>query len=268
MLTAMNNKGPVIVLLLVSVGLGVALIIVNKQTGEKSREANYNLTTFSNKVVSDSKRMAELETVNQTLVTNLTVIRIDYSNKLSLTDANLRAAEANLEKAVAEAKAAAKAQAESNAVALALRDQKISQLENQNGALDKESAALRVAITNLDARIAATQDKLAKSEGDRAFLSKELKILKAEKEDLENRFNSLADVREQLHKLKLEAAVDHRLDRIRRSIDASFKEKGGELAQRSMPSNAPPDTSGANVELRQSGGTKIQIPPPTDAPPK
>ena len=268
MVDVMNNKGPILVLLLVAIGLGIALIVVNKQAGDQAREAAYNVTTFSNKVVSDSKRLSELETVNQTLETNLTTIRIDFSNKITLAEANLRAAEANMEKAVAEAKAAAKAQAGSNAVALAQRDQKISELENQNGALDRESAALRLAMTNLDARIAATQDKLAKSEGDRAFLSKELKLLKAEKEDLEKRFNSLADVREQLRKLKLEAAVDHRLDRIRRSIDATFKEKGGELAQHSVPSNAPPDTNGANVELRQSGGTKIQIPPPTDAPPK
>jgi chromosome segregation ATPase len=268
MVDVMNNKGPILVLLLVAVGLGIALIVVHKQTGDQAKEAAYNLTTFSNKVVSDSKRLAELEAVNQALETNLAATRLDFSNKLGLTDASLRAAEANLEKAVAEAKAQAKAQADSNAVALAQRDQKISQLENQNSALDKESAALRLAITNLDARIASTQGKLDRSEGDRAFLSKQLKVLKAEKEDLEKRFSSLADVRDQLRKLKMEAAVDHRLDRIRRSIDASFKDKGGELALHPILSNAPPDTSGANVELRQSGGVKIQIPPPTDAPPK
>jgi chromosome segregation ATPase len=268
MVVVMNNKGPILVLLLVAVGLGIALIVVNKQTGDQARDAAYNLTTFSNKVVSDSKRLAELETVNQTLETNLAATRTDFSNKLTLTEANLRAAEANLEKAVAESKAAAKAQADSNAVALAQRDQKISELENQNGALDKEAAALRVAITNLDARIAATQEKLAKSEGDRAFLTKELKLLKAEKEDLEKRFNSLADVREQLRKLKMEASVDHRLDRMRRSIDATFKEKAGELALHPLPSNAPLETGGANVELRERGGVKIQLPTATNAPPK
>src|ERR1700722_20266332 len=98
MLITMNKKGPILVLLLVAVGLGIALIVVKKQTGEKTSEADYNLTTFSNKVVSDSKRLAELETVNQTLETNLAATRIDFSNKLALTDANLRAAEANLAK--------------------------------------------------------------------------------------------------------------------------------------------------------------------------
>jgi chromosome segregation ATPase len=268
MVIAMNNKGPVLVLLVVAVGLGIALIVVNKQASNQAREAAEGLTTFSNTVVSDNKRLAELEAVNQSLETNLAATRTDFSNKLTLTEANLRAAEANLEKATAEAKAEAKAQAESNAVALAQRDQKISELESQNGSLDKEAAALRMAITNLDARIAATQDKLAKSEGDRAFLTKQLKVLKAEKEDMEQRFNSIALVREQLRKLKIEAGLTRRLDTKRRDIAATFDEKPMEPLIQLAPSNAPPDTSGANVELRERGGVKIQLPPATNAPPK
>jgi chromosome segregation ATPase len=256
------------VLLLVAVGLGIALIVVNREAADQTKEAADSLTVFSNTVVSDKKLVAELQTVNQTLDSNLVTARIDFSNKLALTDANLRATEANLEKATAEAKAEAKAQADSNAVALAQRDQKISDLENQNGALDKEAASLHLAITNLDARIAATQEKLARSEGDRAFLSKELKLLKAEKEDMEKRFNSIADVREQLRKLKIEATVDRRLDRARRDMYATFKEKEGEPSIQPLPPSASTDSGGANVELRERGGVKIQIPPSTNAPPK
>jgi chromosome segregation ATPase len=263
MLGLMNNKGPILVLLLVAVGLGVALIVVNKEAGDQAKDAANNVAVFSNTVVSDKKLLAELQTVNQTLETNLATTRSDFSNKLALTDANLQSTEANLEKAAAEAQAAAKL-AESNAVLLAQRDQKISELESQNGALDKEAASLHVAIADLDTRIAATQDKLAKSEGDRAFLTKQLKVLKAEKEDLEKRFNSLTDVREQLRKLKIEASVDHRLDRMRKGIDATFK---GEPLAHASPSNSPSGNSGANVELRQQGGVKIQIPPATNAPP-
>jgi chromosome segregation ATPase len=268
MLVVMNNKGPVLVLLLVAVGLGIALVVVNKQAADRAKEDAYNLTVSSNNAVSYQKRLTESETVNQTLETNLGATRADFSNKLSVAESNLRSAEASLEKAVAEAKAEARAVADSNAIVLAQRDQKISDLENQNGALDKQSAALRVAITNLDTRIAATQEKLAKSEGDRAFLTKELKLLKAEKADLEKRFNNLADVSEQLRKLKMEAAVDHRLDRQRRSIDATFKESGAELALHPMPSNGPPESSGPKVELREHGGANIQLPPSTNAPPK
>jgi len=268
MVIVMNNKGPILVLLLVAVGLGIALIVVNKSASDQAKDAAENLTTFSNTVVSDKKLLAELQTVNQTLETNLAATRTDFSNKLALTDASLRTAEANLEKATAQAKAEAKATAESNAIALALRDQKIVDLENRNGALDKEAASLHTAIVNLDARIADTQEKLAKSEGDRAFLTRQLKLLKSEKEDMEKRFNSLADVREQLRKLKIEDSIARHLDRMRKGIDATFKETGAELSVQPVPHAAPPDSSGANVELRERGGVKIQLPPPTNAPPK
>jgi chromosome segregation ATPase len=268
MLVLMNNKGPILVLLVVAVGLGIALIVVNKEAADQARDAASNLAVFSNTVVSDKKLVAELQTVNQTLETNLATTRSDFSNKLALTEANLRATEATLEKAEAEAKATAKAQAESNAVLLAQRDQKISELESQNGALDQEAASLRLAITNLDTRIAATQTKLAKSEGDRAFLTKELKLLKAEKEDMENRFNSLTDLREQLRKLKIETSLSRRLDRMRKGIDATFKDKGTESPPHPSPTAAPTNGSGVNVELREGGGVKIQMPPSTNAPPK
>lgn len=261
----MNNKGPILVLLLVSVGLGIALIVVNRNAGEQAKDSANNLAVFSNTVVSDKKLLSELQTVNQTLETNLTASRVDFSNKLSATDANLRVTEANLEKVTAEAKAEAKAAADSNAIVLAQRDQKISDLESQNGALDREAATLRSSITNLDARIAETRDKLAKSEGDRAFLAKQLRILKTEKANMEKRFSDLIAVRDQLRQLKIEDAVSRRLESRREKMLASFSGAGQVQAP---PPTAIPDTGGANVELRERGGVKIQIPPSTNAPPK
>jgi hypothetical protein len=187
---------------------------------------------------------------------------------MTLADANLRTTEADLEKSVVEAKAETKAVTDSNAVILAQRDEKIAELESRNEAMDKEADALHIAITNLELRIATTQDKLAKSEGDRTFLLKELKALQAEKLDLEQKFNNIADVRAQLHKLKVEAAIARRLDWIRRGMYDSFKEKGGELLIQPSPQAPPPGSSGANVELKQGGGVKIQTSPPTNAPPK
>jgi chromosome segregation ATPase len=190
--------------------------------------------------------------------------RADLSNKLALTEASLHTAEANLDKAATEAKA----QVDSNAVALAQRDQKISELETENQALDKEASSLRVSMTNLDNRIAATQAKLARSEGDREFLLRQLKILKAEKAEMEQKFNSLTAVREQLRKLKTEASIDRRLERQRRRIDATFEAKAGENLTEPAIVAPPPEGSGASVELRQRGGVKIEIPPSTNAPPK
>jgi DNA repair exonuclease SbcCD ATPase subunit len=264
MVMVMKDKGPILVLILVAVGLGIALIVVNKEAGDQEKEAAESLAVASNNVTSVKKQLAELQSVNQVLETNLASTRTDFSNKLALADANLRATEADLQKAVAEAKA----ETDSNALNLAEKDQKIAELESRNEALDKEAAALHVAITNLDTRIAATQAKLARSEGDRTFLLNELKTLQAEKLELETKFNSIADVREQLHKLKVEAAIARRLDWMRRGMYDSFKERGGELLVNPLPSAPSPVSSDANVELKQSGGVKIQTAPPTNAPPK
>jgi chromosome segregation ATPase len=264
----MKDKGLILVLLLVAAGLGIGLFIVNKDAADIKKHAAETQEVASNNVISAKKQLAELQVVNQTLETNLAAARADFSNKLAQSDASLRTAEANMEKSLADAKAEMKAQADSNSVTLAQRDQKISELESENQALDKEAASLRVSITNLQTRISSTQEKLAKSEEDRGFLLKELKILQSEKAEMERRFNTIADVRDQLHKLRTEAAIAQRLKWMREGIYATFNEKGGErLVHPETP--VPPDfSSAANVELRQRGGVKIQTAPATNAPPK
>ena len=226
----MKDKGPILVLLLVAVGLGIALIVINKEAADQAREAEAGLATASNTVISVKKQMAELQVVNQTLESNINTARSDFSNKIALADASLRTTEADLEKTIAESKAETKALTDSNTVAMAL----IGELESRNEVLDKESAALHLAITNLDAKIAATQEKLAKSEGDREFLLKQLTMMQAEKLELENKFNNIADVKLQLHKLKVEAAISRRLDGCHPARRAS-----GEAAANSIPTAAP-----------------------------
>jgi chromosome segregation ATPase len=264
MFMLMSNKGLIFVLLLVSVGLGIALIVVNKEAADQRNQAAANSIAASNQIVSVKSQLQELQSVNQTLETNLASTRIDYSNKLAASEANLRTTEANLAKAAAEAKA----QADSNAVAVAQRDEKISELESENLSLDKEAASLRVSITNVQARIAATQQKLAKSEGDQAFLLKELKVLQAEEAEMEKKFNDITAVREQLRTLKTEAAIARRLDWMRRGVNDSFIQRGGELLVQHSSSPPPAESSGSAVELRQGGGVNIQTPAPTNGPPK
>src|SRR5580658_10514723 len=145
MFMLMSNKGLIFVLLLVSVGLGIALIVVNKEAADQRSQATANSIAASNQIVSVKSQVQELQSVNQTLETNLASTRIDYSNKLAASEANLRTTEANLAKATAEAKA----QADSNAAVVAQRDEKISELESENMSLDKEAASLRVGITNV-----------------------------------------------------------------------------------------------------------------------
>jgi chromosome segregation ATPase len=260
----MKDKGPILVLLLVAVGLGIALIVINKEASDQAKEAAASLATASNTVISVKTQMAELQVVNQTLESNIIAARSDFSNKMAVADASLRTAEADLQKTVAETKAETKALADSNTVALAERDQKITELEGRNEAMDKEATALRLAITNLDSKITVTKEKLAKSEGDREFLLKELTTMQAEKLDLENRFNNIADIKTQLRKLKQEAAIARHLEWLRRGMYETFTDQGAQLMMKPSPFTPPPTGSDANVELKEGGGVKIQ----TNAPPK
>jgi chromosome segregation ATPase len=267
MLTGMKDKGLIFVLLIVAVGLGVALIVVNKRAADERKDAAEKLATQSNNVVSAKKSLEELQEVNQTLETNVAAMRSDFSNKLAQSDANLRSTEAALEKAKAEAQAEAKAQAESVA-ALAERDKKISDLESRNAELDKQDGDLRAAMTNLQTRIELTQSKLAKSEGDRDLLLKELKSLQAAKEDLEKQFNTISTLRGQLRKLRIEEIIARRLDWMRRGVYSASGERGGErLIHPALPTS-PGSGAGANVEIGRQGPARIQEIPPTNAPPK
>jgi chromosome segregation ATPase len=256
----MKDKAPIIVLIIVAVGLGVALIVVNNKANDEKERASERIKTLSNTIDSKQTSLEEQQAVNRALETNLSTTTADYSNKLSASEAQLASTAANLTKVQAEAKA----QADAAAAELAQRDKKISDLEGQNQELDKQSVELRGSITNLEGQIAMTEKKLSASEGDRDFLVKELKRLQAEKADLERKFNDLAILREQVHKLKEELSIARRLDWIRRGIYETFNEKGGERLMHPVhPVPPATNTPSLNVELRQDGGARIVAPSPS-----
>ena len=123
------------------------------------------------------------------------------------------------------------------------------------------------ALTNLTAQIIDTKGKLARSEGDKAFLEKELTRLMAEKAELERQFNDLVLVRAQVAKLREELNVSRRLEWIRKGLFATEDQKGAQkLMQKSTA--APADTKGhydLNVEVNADGSVRV-IPPLTNAP--
>ena len=260
----MKDKAPIIVLIIVAAGLGVGLIVVNNKARREKQELYDALTVQSNTVTAIRTSLTEQQAVNQVLETNLAATRADYSNKLSLSDASLRSTEENLEKTKAEAKA----QADADAAELAKRDKKISNLENQNQDLDKQAADLRDHISGLQTQIAATEDKLAKSQGDREVLLKELKRLQAEKTVLENRFNDLAVLQVQVRKLKDDLSEARTLDWIRRGIYAALHEKGGERLIHPSYDFQPNTNTALNVELHRTVQSNTVTPIPGSSPPK
>ncbi len=260
----MKDKAPIIVLIIVAIGLAVGLIVVNNKATEQKKDADSKIEVLSNSVVSTRATLVEYQGVNQTLETNLAATKTEFSNKLALSEATLHSTEADLEKARADAKA----QAEADAAAVAQRDKKIAELQNQNTDLDKQSSDLRNTISQLDTQIATTQKKLAESQGDRTLLLAELKRLQAQHADLERKFNDLAALRLQVRKLKQEVDMARQLDWMRRGVYAATGEKGGEHLMQHGTNAAAPANADLSVELRQQGGVKIQSSSSTNSPPK
>jgi chromosome segregation ATPase len=150
------------------------------------------------------------------------------------------------------------------------RDSRIADLESQNQALDQRASDLSAAITNLTSQIDDTRKKLVASEGDKAFLEKELERLIVEKAELERQFNDLAVLRAQVSKLKEELSISRRLEWIRQGLFARGEQKGAEqLMQKSVTStNRQPKEQPAydlNVEVSADGSVRV-IPPLTNKP--
>jgi hypothetical protein len=92
-----------------------------------------------------------------------------------------------------------------------------------------------------------------------------LKELQAKKDELEKKFNDLAALKEQVHYLKEQLSIARRLDWIRRGIYETLNERGGQRLIHPPPPAPPPTNASLKVELRQSGGVKIQAPAPTNS---
>ena len=247
------------VLVVVSLLLGGALLKRHQKAVEQHEADETVILLHSNQWVEASAKYDEQRKANIALRTNLDQ-RVEeltsYSNKLvDVSDTLARTA--------AEKKAALEE--------IIKRDEKITSLESQRDDMTKKMTDLNSSITTLEAQIAATEKKLTASEGDRAFLLKELQRLQAEKAELERRFNDLAILREQVRKLRDELSIARRLDWIRRGLYGVTGKGGAELLQRGPSTNGPQTNYDLNVELKRDGSVKVNPPPtapaPTAAPP-
>jgi septal ring factor EnvC (AmiA/AmiB activator) len=254
----MKGKFFLIILLVVCCVLGFSLFVTNNKAKEEKLKDVSQISRLSNDLVAVQGNLAEQKTVNVTLEGNLSQLKAEagqVSNKLSVTEATLNMTETSLKKAQEDAKVAA----ELAAAEVAKRDSKIKELEGQNDEMTKKMVDLNGSIGSLEKQIADTETKLAASEGDRAFLMKELKRLQFEKAELERQFNDLAVLRDQVRKLKEELSIAKRLDWIRRGFYASSSQKGAEVQYRGTARVVPAtNTTALNVELRQDGAVKVQ----------
>lgn len=266
-LNPMKGRAALVILVLICVGLGVGLLVRHKQAVRETSIAQENISKLSNDVVQTQSKVDELVNVNKTLENNLS----GRTHELESVSNNF----VNISAALAKTQAEAKAAAEAAAAEMAKRDAKISELQGQNDEMTKRMLELNTSLGNLEKQIAATEKKLATSEGDREFLLRELKRLQTEKAELEKQFNDLAVLREQVSKLKDELSLARRIEWIRRGIYGAAAQKGAEgLMKPVQPQTAPGTNVNLNVELQQSGGVKVQsgtnapTAPVAPAPPK
>ncbi len=250
-----SYKPLVILLIVVCLMLSIGLWVRHSNAEKRASDDAQKIALLSNQVAQATADLNESKQVNTSLEGNLTT-QSDalkrLSNSLNQTTATLAKTEADAKKAAAQA-----------AEEMAKRDQRISELEGQRDDLTKRMTELNGAITGLESQIEETQRKLATSEGDRAFLLKELKRMQQEKMELERQFNDLAMLRDQVKKLKDELSISKRLDWLRRGIYGT--PKGAEKLQKSLTSTNK--NFDLNVELKQDGSVKLN-PGATPPPPK
>ena len=253
----MKAKVIISILAVVALGLVIALLMSRKTISNQST----NIGSLSNTVVETRTTLEELRTVHNTTIADLDKRNAEY---LSLTNSYTDALGtlAKTEKELKQTEDSLKLTKDE----VAARDAKINALEAQNKELDTKSAELNAALTNLTVKIEATQQKLASTEGDKAFLQKELSRLMAEKAELERQLNDLAFLKKQVSQLKAELSIAKRLEWIRQGLFSAGEQKGAaQLMQKTPPAAAKSNTYDLNVEINSDGSIKV-IPPLTNAP--
>jgi len=254
----MKNRIGVVILVLVSVILAIAVFTIKKDAAKRQEEDSKQIYSLSNDLVKVNGKLDEQKQVATMLEKDLQTQKTNYTeltNTFTEVSTTLAKTETDLKARIEEVKQ---------------RDTKIAELENQNQVLDKQASDLSTAITNLNIQIADTQQKLAVSEGNKAFLEKELQRLMGEKTELEKQFNDITVLRAQLAKLKEELSIARRVEWIRNGLFARADQKGAQQLMQGISAPAPQQKQtrpnyDLNVEVTADGSVRV-IPPPTNAP--
>ena len=172
----MKLKIALLFLAVVAVALGVTLFVTRQRAETLHRQDVSTIEYTSNQWLSAQEKLEDEKKSSALLNQDLDKQKQAYAeltNSYTQTARRLVETESSLAATSASLKAAQETIAE--------RQAKISELEAQNSALDQRASDLTSALTNLTTQIEDTRRKLAASEGDKAFLEKELKRLLAEK---------------------------------------------------------------------------------------
>lgn len=238
----MKTKIVTVILLAVCIGLLIALFATKKAAEDQRKNDSASILDYSNQVTAANVSIDDLRQVNLLLTNDLSLSResvVTLSNSLAETVGTLTNTRAMLQNTQAQ----------------------IADLETQNKMLDEQAAALTNSIQSLNALVADTQQKLATSDTNNAFLNAELQKQIAQREELERKFNNLDAVRTQVKKLRTDEFVARRLQWLRDGTDPSMAMKGAQqLMQHGTPAKTASTTTGhydLNVEVGSDGSVKV-----------
>jgi chromosome segregation ATPase len=237
-------KSLVIILAIACIGLA-GMLAFNRtkiQTQLITTQAELNIAT--NALTETRTKLTDQEKLTGFLQQNLD----QRSSELTAASNGLTQANTRLESVQTELKSA-QADAESKGV-------RISALEAEKNEMNKKLNELAGQINNLDDQITETKRKLAASEGDRAYLTKELARLQTDKAELVRQFNDLAVLRAQVALLKEEESVNRRIAWAAQGVYAAASRKGAEVlvTRPALPVKHDPSL---DVELEKEGGARL-----------
>jgi chromosome segregation ATPase len=297
----MNNKSATLVLIALSALLGVGLYLRHTNAVEQKKKDDGTIAELEGTVKKTTGELTTQKQVNDSLTASLTAKTEEakaLTAKVETTTAELGQTKTALTKSQAETKRVettltaslnaekAKAEAEAKAAAarytaldtkskqeIATRDASIKDLQNTRDQLNAKVASLNADIAKLNstigtlnARITLVEGELQVAKDDKAFLTKELGRMQAERTELERKMNDLAFLREQMSTIKSDQAIAQRMDWMRRGIFMDER-KGGQLLNEGLkPLSAakPTSTKGSqlNVEVHRDGTVTIKAPAP------
>jgi len=240
-------KSLLIILAIACVGLAGTLAFhrTKIQTQLITTQAELNIAT--NSLTETRTKLTEQERLATFLQQNLDQRASELtatSNSLTQASTQLAAVQTDLKTAQADAES---------------KGARISALEAEKNEMNKKLNELAGQINTLDDQIAETKRKLAASEGDRSYLTKELTRLQTDKAELVRQFNDLAVLRAQVALLKEEESVNRRLAWSAQGVYAAAGRKGAEVLVTKSPPPVRHDPS-LDVELEKEGSARV-VPP-------
>lgn len=252
----MNAKTWSIILAVIALNLGIGWLLTSRSARQQEAQAAARIISLSNSLAEVTSRLTLEQKSVLVLRTNLVTQSGEvgtYSNRWTEVAAMLARTEADARTAAAAAE-----------VEIEKRNRQITDLEGERADLTQRMEGLTSEIGTLKGRISDTERKLASSEGDRTQLQTELRRMLAEKSDLERRFNDLAVLRDQVHKLKEEISVARRADFTRRGIYGMDK-KGAQLLTEGFrrpaePAPIPGTDLPVEAELGTDGAIRVKAP--------